>query len=87
MVETEAIRLPTAVFRDQVKAWTGRVYSFLFLHLREVFVCLLILLIAVIVFKIRNKAIARRAKKEEPKSTNNWFSWEDFEQWRESQKK
>lgn len=87
MVETEDVRLPTAVFRDQVKAWTGRVYTFLFLHLREVLICVLIILIVVIVFKIRNKAIARRAKKEEPKSTNNWFSWEDFEQWRESQKK
>ena len=86
MIETEAVRLPTAVFRDQVKDWTGRVYSFLFLHLREVLICLLIILIVVIVFKIRNKAIARRAKKEEPKSTNIWFSWEDFEQWRKSQK-
>ena len=87
MIETEAVRLPTAVFRDQVKDWTGRVYiPSCFLHLREVLICLLIILIVVIVFKIRNKAIARRAKKEEPKSTNNWFSWEDFEQWRKSQK-
>lgn len=87
MVETEALRLPTAVFRDQVKDWTGRIYSFLFLHLREVFICLLIILIVIIVFKIRNKAIARRAKKEEPKSTNEWFSWNDFEKWKREQKK
>lgn len=86
MVETEAVRLPTAVFRDQVKDFTGRVYSFLFLHLREVFICLLVILIVIIAFKIRNRSIARRAKKEEPTSTNNWFSWEDFEEWRKSQK-
>lgn len=86
MVETEA-SLPTAVFREQAQNFAGRVYSFLLLHLREFFLCVILVLLIVLFFKVRSRALARRAKKEEPISTNNWFSWEDFEQWRESQKK
>lgn len=86
MLETEA-RLPTAVFRENAQNFAGRVYSFLHLHLREFFLCIVLVLLIVLFLKVRSRALARRAKKEEPKSTNNWFSWEDFEQWRESQKK
>ena len=86
MIETEA-SLPTAVFREHAQNFAGRVYTFLLLHLREFLLCVVLVLLIVLFFKVRSRALARRAKKEEPTSTNTWFSWEDFEEWRKSQNK
>lgn len=86
MVETEAYTLPTTVFKDQVREMTGRIYSFLFFHLKEVVITLVLILIIVMIFKLKNLLISKRAKKEVPESTNNWFSWEEFEEWRTKQK-
>lgn len=87
MVETEAYTLPTTVFRDQVREMTGRIYSFLLFHLKEVVITLLLIFVIVMIFKFKNFMISKRAKKEVPESTNNWFSWEEFEEWKIEQKK
>lgn len=87
MVETEALNLPTKVFRDQVQEQTGRIYSFLFSHITEVIIVIFLLLMIFIIVKLKNYLISRRARKVRPESTNEWFDWEDFEKWKKSQGK
>lgn len=87
MVETEALTLPTTVLRDQVEEMTGRLYTFLFSHIREVLITIILLIILFLIFKIRDILISKRSRKIKPESTNEWFSWEEFEKWKDMQKK
>lgn len=87
MTETEVAKLPTAVFKENAQELAGRFYTFLFSHLNIILFIILIILIIILILKIRVRSVASRAKKEKPESTNNWFSWEDFNKWAENQKK
>lgn len=87
MAETEAYTLPTTVFRDQVREMTGRIYSFLLFHLREVIITLFLIIVIILILKFKNYMISKRARKEMPESTNDWFSWEEFEEWKKSERK
>lgn len=86
MTETEVMKLPTAVFRENVQDFAGRFYAYLLSHINIVLFVILIILIIVLFMKIKVWNVKKRARKLKPESTNDWFSWEDFKKWQESQK-
>lgn len=86
MTETEAIKLPTAVLRENVEGFVGRCNTFLLLHYKYFMLIACIIVFLILFFKMKNRLLARRAKRYEFKSTNQWFSWEDFEEWKREQR-
>lgn len=87
MVETEAVKLPTAILRENVEDFVGRFKTFLLLNYKYFLILVAVIIFLFIFFKVKNRLLARRAKKFDFKSTNTWFSWEDFEKWKREQKK
>ena len=86
MLETEAYKLPTAVFRDSVKGKVGELYSYLLSNIEVVFLIALLIILYFIFRTIRYALMKRKAKKNPPESTNTWFDWKEFEKWQEGQK-
>lgn len=86
MMETEAYRLPTAIFRDSVKGKVGEIYSYLLSNIEIVFLIAFLILLYFILRNIRYAIMKRKARKNKPESTNTWFDWEDFKKWQEGQK-
>ena len=82
-----ALVLPTSVVRNNVSDFVGSFYSFLHSYY---WVFLIIIALVVSFFLIRllkNLALKLRSRKNIPESTNEWFSWEDFKKWQESQER
>lgn len=86
MLETEAYRLPTAIFRDSVKGKVGEIYSYLLSNIEIVFLIAFLVLLYFILRNVRYAIMKRKARKNKPESTNIWFDWEDFKKWQEGQK-
>ena len=90
MIETETemlVEMPTAVFRHKVNALTDQLYNLLLEHFYMVVIVVSIIILIIFILIVRNSIVKHRAKKMMPISTNNWFSWGDFEKWQEKQKK
>lgn len=85
MLETEAYKLPTAVFRDSVKGKVGEIYSYLLSNIEVVFLIVFLIILYFIIRNIRYALMKRKAKKNRPESTNTWFDWKEFEKWQKEQ--
>lgn len=87
MTESEVVRLPTSVLRESVTEKVGVLYSYLFDRMNYLFLVILLIVLVVLFLKVRSMSLARNAKKFSPDSTNEWFSWEEFDRWKGEQKK
>lgn len=87
MTESEAVKLPTAVLKENAENLAGSVKNFLLLHMNIILLFVLVVLVVILIMKIRTWGLAHKARKVKPMSTNNWFSWEDFERWLKNQGK
>ena len=85
VLETEAYRLPTAIFRDSVKGKVGEIYSYLLSNIEIVFLIAFLVLLYFILRNVRYALMKRKARKNKPESTNKWFDWEEFKKWQEGQ--
>lgn len=85
--ETELLLTPTAALKDNVNALTDEVYSFLLGHFYVVVILVAVLIVLLLVTKTKIFIVRKRAKKNLPDSTNDWFSWEDFYKWQKEEKR
>ena len=84
--ESELVQMPTAIFRDKVNALTDTIYGYLLEHIFIVGIIAAVIFLIIIVLFIRNASVRSRAKRMLPDSTNEWFSWKEFEIWQKEQK-
>lgn len=86
MTASTEVLLPTGIVRSGAEEFAGRIRSFLHLHLREFIFVLLVIIFIFIIRKISYRIMASRARKKVPESTNTWFKWEDFEEWKKQRR-
>lgn len=87
-LESEAVVvLPTAQFRSYVRNKVGSLYDFLLSHYMVAIAIVAMVILFFILRTIKVALVKKRAKTMKPESTNDWFSWEDFKKWQESQER
>ena len=88
MTETElaTVYAPTQSIRESVLEFEGRLLAFLHSHFTVILIVICVIVALILFRKLSYKLMQYRARKIEPVSTNDWFSWEDFEKWKGEKK-
>lgn len=72
---------------DWVHGWTDPIYEWAFAHFRELILIVTVIVLLRLISKIRKRIKARQNQRKKAGSTNEWFSWEEYEKWKNSNRR
>lgn len=73
--------------QDLVRGYTQPIYDWVFAHLKEIIIIVTIVIFLRLFSKILKRLQSKRYKNKQAGSTNDWFSWEKYHEWKENRQK